>query len=307
MARPPARPALLRTLNDRTVVELLLAHGALTRADIATLSGLSKPTAGEALTRLLAEGVVDHAGVSSGRPGPSAQAYAVDTRRVIAAAVTVTAKKIVLDVVDVAGDRLGPRETRRRATVPPAEAVRALLAEALPRPAARRRPRGLRPRRLRPRRGRRPLRRRHPRVDPPGLAAELRTLGIGHVTIDNDVNLAAVAERQQRFGPGRAGLRAPLDRRGPRPRPRHRRRPCTAAPPGSPARSATCPCAPTCATGRSAGDFQGLVGGPAVRALAKAHGLRGRSTSELVSGAVSARRRRRSSRSSPTGSPSASP
>ena len=105
MARPPARPALLRTLNDRTVVELLLAHGPLTRAEIATLSGLSKPTAGEALTRLLAEGVVDHAGVSSGRPGPSAQAYAVDTRRVLAAAVTVTAKKIVLDVVDVAGVR----------------------------------------------------------------------------------------------------------------------------------------------------------------------------------------------------------
>ena len=46
-------------------------------------------------------------------------------------------------------------------------------------------------------------------------------------------------------------------------------------------------------------DFQGLVGGPAVRALAKTHGLRGRSTAELVS-ARSRRAPRPSSRSWPT-------
>ena len=225
MARPPARPALLRTLNDRTVVELLLAHGPLTRAEIATLSGLSKPTAGEALTRLLAEGVVDHAGVSSGRPGPSAQAYAVDTRRVLAAAVTVTAKKLVLDVVDVAGHVLGSAEARRQATVPPAEAVRLLLEEALPR--------------------RQPVDALVVSVpgvyDPdadvvryadgipewtrPGLAAELRTLGFSHVTVDNDVEPRRRRRATARLGPGRARLRAPLDRRGPGPCSRHRRLP----------------------------------------------------------------------------------
>ena len=44
MARTsPARPALLRTLNDRTVLELLLSDGASSRTDLAERSGLSKP------------------------------------------------------------------------------------------------------------------------------------------------------------------------------------------------------------------------------------------------------------------------
>ncbi len=206
MARPPARPALLRTLNDRTVVELLLAHGPMTRADIATLSGLSKPTAGEALTRLLAEGVVGHAGVSSGRPGPSAQAYAVDLQRATAAAVVVTPQRVSLEIVDVLGAVIGHAEARRRSSAPPAEAVRELLTEALPR-------------------------RRHldalvvsvpgvydstsdtvayadgiPEWTRPGLAAGLRRLGIDHVLVDNDVNLAAVAERHGGAGQDEQGF-----------------------------------------------------------------------------------------------------
>ena len=206
MARPPARPALLRTLNDRTVVELLLAHGPLTRADIATLSGLSKPTAGEALTRLLAEGVVDHAGVSSGRPGPSAQAYAVDLQRVTAGAVVVTPQRSRSRSSTCSAPSSAVAETRRRSSVPPAEAVRELLAEALPR-------------------------RRHldalvvsvpgvydadtdtvayadgiPEWTRPGLAAALRRLDIGHVLVDNDVNLAAVAERHSGAGKDEQGF-----------------------------------------------------------------------------------------------------
>lgn len=286
MARPPARPALLRTLNDRTVVELLLAHGPLTRAEIASLSGLSKPTSGEALTRLLAEGVVGHAGVSSGRPGPSAQAYAVDTRRVLAAAVTVTPKRIVLDVVDVAGQVIGAAEAPRRSTVPPAEAVRLLLHEALP---ARTRVDALVvsvPGVYDP--GADIVRYADgiPEWTRPGLAADLRRLDIAHVTVDNDVNLAAVAERQR--GAGRdeqgfallwidEGLGLALDTDGAL----HRGATGVAGEIGyMPVRTDV-----RDREGRPA-DFQGLVGGAAVRALAKAHGLRGRSTADLLTAAV---------------------
>ena len=40
----PATPGLLRTINDRVALDLLLEHGRLSRSDIARLTGVSKPT-----------------------------------------------------------------------------------------------------------------------------------------------------------------------------------------------------------------------------------------------------------------------
>src|SRR5437763_9145874 len=63
-----ATPRTLRAINDAAALELLLQHGALSRAQLAEMTGLSKPTAAQLLTRLAEEGLVVERGESSGAP-----------------------------------------------------------------------------------------------------------------------------------------------------------------------------------------------------------------------------------------------
>lgn len=51
-----------RGANDRAVVDLLLAHGRLDRPGIARLAGVSRPSAGEIVQRLIDAGFVEEAG-----------------------------------------------------------------------------------------------------------------------------------------------------------------------------------------------------------------------------------------------------
>ena len=65
-----AKPSLdlLRRLTDEHVLRVLMAHRRLTRAEVAALTGISKPTISEAVRRLAASGlVVDTGERSSGR------------------------------------------------------------------------------------------------------------------------------------------------------------------------------------------------------------------------------------------------
>ena len=57
--RPRARPALLRQLNERQVLEALQTHGTLSRAQIARHTGISAPTVGRVVATLLAEGLLE--------------------------------------------------------------------------------------------------------------------------------------------------------------------------------------------------------------------------------------------------------
>ncbi|HKE49904.1 MAG TPA: helix-turn-helix domain-containing protein, partial [Actinomycetes bacterium] len=54
----PGQPALLRAINDRAALELLIAYGPLSRSQIGRLTGLSKPTASQLLARLEEAGLV---------------------------------------------------------------------------------------------------------------------------------------------------------------------------------------------------------------------------------------------------------
>ena len=47
----PARPALLRTLNDEVALRLLLERGRLSRSDMVRLIGVSKPTGSQMLAQ----------------------------------------------------------------------------------------------------------------------------------------------------------------------------------------------------------------------------------------------------------------
>ncbi len=79
MGRPtgPGTPRLLRALNDRAALELLLAGGPMTRAQIGERTGLSKVTASQLVERLEQRGLVGRVGVVAGGRGPNAQLYAV--------------------------------------------------------------------------------------------------------------------------------------------------------------------------------------------------------------------------------------
>src|SRR5215469_607809 len=75
--RLPGTPRLLRAINDRAALELLLERGPLTRAQLGELTGLSKVTASQLVERLEERGLVARVGEQAGGRGPNAQLYAV--------------------------------------------------------------------------------------------------------------------------------------------------------------------------------------------------------------------------------------
>src|SRR5213080_4711567 len=75
--RLPGTPRLLRAINDRAALELLLGQGPLTRAQLGELTGLSKVTASQLVERLEERGLVTRVGELAGGRGPNAQMYAV--------------------------------------------------------------------------------------------------------------------------------------------------------------------------------------------------------------------------------------
>lgn len=106
----PGTPRVLRAMNDRAALELLLEHGPLSRTRIGKLTGLSKPTASQLLARLEAAGLVVETGTTEGRPGPNAQLYAVNPRAAHAAGLDVTPERIRAAVADVTGAVVGEFE-----------------------------------------------------------------------------------------------------------------------------------------------------------------------------------------------------
>ncbi|GHJ37571.1 ROK family transcriptional regulator [Streptomyces sp. TS71-3] len=108
----PGTPRVLRAMNDRAALDLLLAHGPLSRTRIGNLTGLSKPTASQLLARLEAAGLVLATGTSEGRPGPNAQLYAVNPAAAYAAGLDVTPDRIVAAVADITGTTVGRHELR---------------------------------------------------------------------------------------------------------------------------------------------------------------------------------------------------
>ncbi|MFF8742248.1 ROK family protein [Streptomyces californicus] len=106
----PGTPRVLRAMNDRAALDLLLEHGALSRTRIGKLTGLSKPTASQLLARLEAAGLVVATGTSEGRPGPNAQLYTVNARAAHVAGLDVNGRRIAAAVADVTGRTVGQFE-----------------------------------------------------------------------------------------------------------------------------------------------------------------------------------------------------
>ncbi len=108
----PGTPRMLRGINDRAALDLLLEHGPLSRTRLGELTGLSKPTASQLLSRLEAAGLVVASGSSRGGPGPRAQLYAVNPRAGHVAAIDVTPARVMAAVADITGHIVGEHELR---------------------------------------------------------------------------------------------------------------------------------------------------------------------------------------------------
>src|SRR3984885_11792016 len=103
MDRRPGTPSLLRELNDRAALELLLTGGPLTRAQLGAHTGLSKVTASQLLSRLEERGLVSVAGELAGGRGPNAALYAVVPSTAYVAGLYVELDEVSAGVADVTG------------------------------------------------------------------------------------------------------------------------------------------------------------------------------------------------------------
>ncbi len=289
----PGTPSLLRAMNDRAVLDLLLATGPLTRTDLSERTGLSKVTVSQLLGRLESRGMVEVVGAQAGNRGPTAALYSVVATIGYSAGVDVGPDAITVAVADITG------AVRGRGAVPGNSAdlvddvhraLSAATAEA-----------GV------PEDGLQAVVIGTPGVvDPvtaavdlaidvpawtPALPAELRRLLGCPVGVENDVNLAALAE-QAHGGAGDVddfvllwisrglGVGIVLGGR------LHRGASGGAGEVGYlPVPGATLP---TVISDPRASAFQSLVGGDAVRVLAAVHGLDGSDPAAAVAAAVAA-------------------
>src|ERR1700749_2363381 len=72
-----ARPALIRALNEHLLLDHIRSSAPYSRADLARVSGLSKPTVSLALANLERAGLIRGAGQRTGVPGRTALLYEV--------------------------------------------------------------------------------------------------------------------------------------------------------------------------------------------------------------------------------------
>jgi predicted NBD/HSP70 family sugar kinase len=208
MAGTPGTPRVLRAMNDRAALDLLLEHGTLSRTRIGKLTGLSKPTASQLLARLEAAGLVLATGTTAGRPGPNAQLYSVNPAAAYVAGLDVTTERIRAAVADISGRTVGsfrlPTPRRRTAGNAVEQVVRAVdgavKAAGLSRADLHRIVIGT-PGAFDPSTGRLRYASHLPGWHSPALLEELAAALPMPLEYDNDVNLAAVAE--QRIGAAR--------------------------------------------------------------------------------------------------------
>ncbi len=202
MSRTPGTPRLLRAINDRAALNLLLEHGPLSRVQLGALTGLSKPTASQLLSRLEDVGLVVQVGTSAGGRGPNAALYAVNAAAAYVAGMDVTPDKLTVAIADITGTVIAETVVE---TVPGSEDDPTPEARAALNTVARRA--GIRARDLfgivigspgahDPVTDTLNYADTVPGWTRPGVLSELASkLGL-RVELENDVNLAAIAERR---------------------------------------------------------------------------------------------------------------
>ena len=96
-------PRLLRNINEKAVLELLLRQGASTRMELESFTGLSKPAMSQLLRRLETAGLIRRDGEKAGTYGPKAGLWALEPSACYVAGVAVNAHGLDVAIADVEG------------------------------------------------------------------------------------------------------------------------------------------------------------------------------------------------------------
>src|SRR4051794_39564463 len=128
--RLPGTPRLLRAINDRAALELLLERGPLTRAQLGELTGLSKVTASQLVERLEERGLVARVGEQAGGRGPNAQLYAVVPASGFVVGVEIGPEHAVAACADITGAVVGRVQQSTHDTDDPVGVVHNAVIEA---------------------------------------------------------------------------------------------------------------------------------------------------------------------------------
>lgn len=204
----PAKPSLdlLRSLTDEHVMRALIDQPRLTRAEIASRTGISKPTVGESVRRLTEGGLLRDTGERTTGRGRIGSYYALAGDLGSALVVSIAPDGVVVEAIDVRGHVIA-REIEPIGRPARPDVVSRALVDAAGRAAAA----SAGPVRLAVVSAADPVDRASGRLvhlpDAPFLVGELSPADVlaplvdGPVTVDNDVNWAARAERDA-AGPG---------------------------------------------------------------------------------------------------------
>ncbi|TYB61434.1 ROK family transcriptional regulator [Nonomuraea sp. PA05] len=105
-----ATPAMARAINDRLALDLLLDRGPLTAPQLRELTGLSRPTVSDLIERLTQGGLIEVTGESGeARRGPNARVYGLVAGRAHVAGVDLRRETISVAVADITGQVAGSR------------------------------------------------------------------------------------------------------------------------------------------------------------------------------------------------------
>jgi predicted NBD/HSP70 family sugar kinase len=130
LRQKPGTPSLLRELNDRAALELLLAEGPLTRAQLSERTGVSKVTVSQMLARLEERALVMIAGEQAGGRGPNAALYSVIPSSAYVAGLYVDFDLVSVAIADVAGNQVAEVSMDPHGADDPVAIVREAIGEA---------------------------------------------------------------------------------------------------------------------------------------------------------------------------------
>ena len=114
-----ARPQLIRALNEQFLLAHIRDHGPCSRADLARLSGLSKPTVSLALAAVEQAGLIREAGQRIGRPGRSALLYEIRPEAGFVLGLDVGAQYVRGALADLSGEIRAKSSARSHASSGP--------------------------------------------------------------------------------------------------------------------------------------------------------------------------------------------
>ena len=126
----PGTPALMRAINDRTALAILLDNQPLSRNQLSALTDVSKPTASQMVRRLESAGFIEAVGLVGGTRGPNTAIYGVRADRMLGVAIDVQSDRVVATVVDAVGSIFPVAEVARDAADAAAATIRSAVAAA---------------------------------------------------------------------------------------------------------------------------------------------------------------------------------